>query len=281
MSKLTVKEILNLKGKRKITATNAVDYFTAKAVEIAGIDIIAAGAGLVEYSIKGETLFRRDTLEESLLTLEGVRKGAPNTFLFTGLPYGYTFVSDEEMLRCATALMKGGADAVHISGSGFRIEKIKKITRELIPCAGHLGLIPPYATWIGGLRSVGKKADEAIQIYEDALKLQEAGAIWIELECVPHKVAAEITKRIEIPIIGIGSGPECDGQYLFDCDIRGTHDGHYAKHCKKYMNVYEDSIKVFKEFRNEVESKEFPTKANSFEIEEREFEVFIEKLNKF
>jgi len=280
MAKLTAKELQNLKGKRKITMSGALDYFTAKALEISGIDIIATGAPDVETIIKGYEDGNKGTLEEALLAIEGVRRGAPNTFLMVSPPYGSTFISDEETLRTVTALIKAGADATMIQGTGIRIDKIKRITQEGIPCAGHIGLTPWYVSSLGGFRSIGKKSEEAVGLYEDALKLQEAGALYIELECIPYRVAAEITKRIKIPTIGIGSGPFCDGQVQVSIDLLGMHDSHYPKHSRKYLNIFEDKINAFKRFKEEVDNNIFPQPENSFEIEEKEFESFLEKIDK-
>ena len=274
MTKLTSKEILESKGKRKITMTTALDYFTAKAVEEAEIDIIGVGGTPVEMAFKGAESGAAAKLEEVLFCLGAVRKGAPNTFIMCSLPYGYSFVSKEDTLRNAVKIMKSGADAAKIQGAGFKVKKIRQITREGIPCTGHIGLIPQFVSSIGGFRSVGKKAGEAIMVYQDALALQEAGVIWIELECVPYKVAREITKRINVPIISIGSGKYCDGQFLHSEDILGVHNRHYPKHCKKYRDLYNDSIGAFKEFKKEVESTIFPGNENSFKIEDKEFKIF-------
>jgi 3-methyl-2-oxobutanoate hydroxymethyltransferase len=201
--------------------------------------------------------------------------------LFTVLPFGYEMLGIDDTLKNCVELIKGGADAIRIQGGGTRkLEKIRRLTEECIPCAGHLGLLPLYTTWIGGFRCQGKKADIAAKLYRDALRVQEAGAIWIEMECVPYKVAAEITKRTRIPIIGIGSGPYCDGEVQVPFDTLGIHDGHYPKHSKKYMDYYNMAIKAFSTYRDEVLKNKFPTKDYSFEIEDAEYEIFLEKIDK-
>ena len=281
MAKLTVKDILELKNKRKLTLVGAVDYFTAKALEFSGIDIIGFGGTNIEMLIKGNTTGIKATLEELLFCLEGVRNGAANTFIMASIPYGYSFINDDKTLKAAVSIMKKGADATKIQGSGIRIEKIKKITSEGIPCMGHIGLTPWYVSNIGGFKSIGKNANEAVKLYEDALLIQEAGAFAIELECIPYRVAAEITKRLDIITIGIGSGSECDGQNLHSEDILGEHDWHYPKHTKKYCNFYEESKKAFTDFKNDVQEDIFPKPDNSFEIKDEDFEIFIKAIDSF
>ena len=281
MKKLTVKDILEIKGKKKITITTAHDYYTAKAAEYAGIDIIITSGGFIRTLVKGNNLTKNETLKEGLIALEGVRRGAVNTFIVAGLPYGYPFISNDVALNSAVKFLKNGADAIHVSG--IELGTIKNLTKERIPCFGHTGLIPYHSTWFGGLRSVGKTAREAIDVYKNALALQGAGVFTIELECVPINIAKEITKLLRIPVIGIGSGPECDGQYLFSCDILGSHDGHFPRHAKKYINIYSDTINAFTQFKNDVENRKFPMENNNIKMDDKEFLKFkkdLEELSK-
>jgi 3-methyl-2-oxobutanoate hydroxymethyltransferase len=174
-------------------------------------------------------------------------------------------------------LLENGADAVKLEGAGSKAERIRKMVGEGILCVGHIGLDTEKAK-TGGFRSVGKTAAEAYQVFEDALELQDCGVVWIELECVPFKVASEITKRIRVPTIGIGSGPDCDGQFLHCEDMLGMHNRYYPKHCKKYLTVYEESVRALKKFRDEVRAGQFPTDTNSFRIRDDEFEKFMNKI---
>lgn len=278
MPKLTARDIARLRGKRKIVMSTATDYFTAKAVEAVGLDCVGTGTSLFALHSKGTMIATEITLEQELSMIRAVRNGAPNTFLTCPLPYGHT-ISDEEVLRTAVALVKAGADAIKIPGAGPRVEKIRKVVSEGIPCVGHVGLVPEFVSTLGGFRSVGKTAQEAIQVYENALSLQDAGVTWVELECVPHRVAAEITKRLEVPTIGIGSGAVCDGQVLALDDMLGTHDLHYPKHTKRYRNFYEDTIAVLQQFKEDVNSGVFPQIENSFSIRDEEFELFQQRLH--
>ena len=119
-----------------------------------------------------------------------------------------------------------------------------------------------------------RRAPEALKVYEDALAFQEAGAIAVEMECVPEKVAAEITKRLKILTISLGSGRHCDGQFLYSCDLLGTHNDHYPRHVKKYCDFFGDSVKAFRRFKEEVDSGEFPAETNIIRPNEGEYRSF-------
>ena len=283
MKKLSQKDILNLKGQRKLTMTTALNYFEAQMVEKAGIDEIGMGGTLVEMSFKGMQNGTRSKLEELLFCIRAVRRGAPNTFIMASIPYGYSFISDEETLRVAVEMVKTGADAVKIQGgSSHKVEKIKKITSEGIPCQGHIGLETMYAETIGGFQCIGKKAEEAIKIYEDALRVQDAGAFQCDFEDIPHRVASEITKRLDMLTAGAGSGPNCDIQVMVHTDLLGMGypSGHYPKHTKQYLHFYDDGIKAMKKWKKEVDDGIFPDKKeNSFEIDDNEFEKFLKKIS--
>ena len=147
--------------------------------------------------------------------------------------------------------------------------------------------MPERLTWIGGYRAVGKSADEALRVYRDVLALQEAGAFAVELEVVPHRIAAEITKRVEIFVLSMGSGSGCDGEYLFGCDILGQHDGRIPRHAKKYRDhfsemqrIEKDAAEAFGEFKADVLSGAFPSRENVVEVDEREFDTFMAEVDK-
>ena len=279
--KLTIKEIRELKSKRKIVMVSAFDYFNARAVEAAGIDVIGTAGAFINYFIRGRVFANDDTLEDALMVLEGVRNGAPNTFIFILPPFSDEFNGIDQTLKMASVLFAAGADAIRIQGATpIKLKKMEAMTEEGIPVAGHLGLMPRFTTWLGGFRCQGKKAEEAVQIYRDAKNIESAGGNWIEMECVPYKVAAEITKRVNIPIIGIGSGPYCDGEVQVHLDTLGLHDGHYPKHSKVYLSYLKDSIGALKQYKEEVESSSFPSPEYAFEITDVEFEKFLDGIDR-
>lgn len=262
MKKLTVKDILACKGKRVLTEILVTDADTARACETAGIDMLITSNALTPT----------------------VRSGAWNTFLTAGLPYGHYNASDADAIRAAFAAINDGADAVYACMS---MERTRAMANEGIPVIGHTGLVPEHITWIGGYRAVGKTADEALKVYRDTLALQEAGAFAVELEVVPDRIAAEISKRLDIFVISMGSGPYCDGHYLFACDILGTHEGHYPRHAKRYRNfnaemqrLHQEAIAAMKEFKTDVATGAYPEKGHMVPMRDNEFERFMNEIDK-
>lgn len=273
MAKLLPKDIRNLKGVRKITKVTALDYFSARIIEKAGIDIIGLDGPPVEIYYKGAQNGIEAKLDELIFCLKAIRKGAPNTFISVPIPYGYTHISNDKTLKAALALMKNGADAVKIEGSHTNLEKVERLAHENIPCISTIGLNVEISL-MEGFRCIGKKAQEALEQYKNALYLQELGIVWLEIECMPHIIAAEITKLLKIPTIGIGSGPGCDGQFLHSEDLLGMHDRYYPKHSKKYISFFEDSVTALKKFKEDIDSGQFPKEKNSFEIDDDQIILF-------
>lgn len=261
--KMTVKDLLACKGKRVLSMTTVNDHFTARAAELAGIDIVGRGG---------------DNVEEMCVALPDLRSGAPNTPLIYNIPVTYTYPSESETIRIAMLAMKHGADIIANSGNTFA--RFKALADLGIPTMGHVGLVPVKSTWVGGLVAVGKTCDQALQVYRDTVAFQDAGAMMVEMECVPEKIAAEIAKRVDLLVVSLGSGRFCDVQFMFSCDILGQHDGHYPRHSKKYRNFFDESVKAFGEYREDISSGEYPQPTNTIKIEDEEFEKFMEKVDK-
>jgi 3-methyl-2-oxobutanoate hydroxymethyltransferase len=259
--KLTIRELLDSKGQRKITMTNAPDASMAKACELAGIDIVGGRGGR--------------TIEQMCAVLDELQRAIPNTLLAFNLPTADAWVSETDAVRCALLAVKHGADIVYSSGN--HISRFQAMVELGIPCVGHVGLVPAKATWLGGYRAVGKTCEEAVKVYNDALAFQEAGAIAVEMECVPEKIAAEITRRLKILTISLGSGRHCDGQFLYSCDILGTHNDHYPRHVKKYADFFGESVKAFQQFKQEVDDGRFPQDSNTIQISDSEYEDFLKR----
>ncbi len=256
-TKLTMRDFLGSKGKSKLTQTNAADFNTARAAEEAGIDIIT-GRGLFDE-------------RQMCLGLDQIREGAPNTLIACNLPPTTAYVSDEEAIRCAMLARDHGADIIYSSGN--RLSRLKAIAELGIPVAGHVGLVPIRSTWLGGLRVVGKTLDEALYVYHETLAFQEIGAVAVEMECVPAEIAALITSQMTLITLSLGSGPDCDGQFLFSCDLLGTLDGRYPglarpysgprpRHAKQYADLHGAAVQAFAAFVNDVKTSEFPGDEN-------------------
>jgi len=262
MAKLTVKDLFALKGKRQLTEIYVRNAKEAAACEAAGIDMLI-------------TSERSDT--------QSIRAAAPNTFLTIGQAYG-DYTSAPEAVGSAFRALRNGADAVY---SGSSLGFVKAIADEGIPVVGHVGFVPYKSTWFGGFKAVGKTATEALKVYELTMAYQEAGAIAVEMEIVPHKVAAEIAKRVDILIIGMGSGTGCDAQYLFSTDILGDNEGHVPRHAKvyrdfksEYARLQQESVAAFREFREDVMSGVYPATNQLVEVKDAEYGKFLAALDK-
>ena len=258
MNKLTVKDILSAKGKKKLSEVYTHNPLEAEACEKAGIEMIVSS---------------------ELNDIKGIRNAAKNTFLTVGLPYG-TYLTEIEIVRRSFELLKIGADAIYCP-QGNKL--IKAIADEGVPVVGHSGFIPYKSTLYGGFKAYGKTAIEAKKIYDQCMKLQEAGVFAIEIEIVPHKVAELISNNIKVFMIGMGSGLGCDAQYLFAEDILGYNTGHIPRHAKVYSDIGQDferirdkSQKAFKMFKSDVEKSNYPAKEHDINIPENEFNKFAD-----
>lgn len=259
--KLTVKDLLDCKGKRKLVLTTAFDAWTAKAAQEAGVDMIVTWG---------------NDLEHLKWVMEDVRAGAPTMFVGAGLPLIEAYSSESEALRLAGCCRGLGVDVIY--ASGLVVEKFAALAHQRYPCVGHVGYLPIRNTWFGGPRAVGKTADEALQVYQDTLALQEAGVIAVEMECVPHAVAAEISKRVDILTFSMGSGPDCDGQFLFACDLLGTNSGHYPRHSKTYGRLLDEATRALSQYVSEVRSGVYPAPEHTISMQDEEHQRFLEAL---
>jgi len=260
--KLTIAELIQLKGKRQIALTTAFNGWTAQAAEAAGVDMVVTWGTSLEVT--------RSLVAE-------VRKAAPNTLIGTGLPMPEAYSSEELAIRYATELRRAGADIIYCSG--LVPEKFAAMARQHIPCCGHVGYLPVNDTWLGGPRAVGKTAPEAKKMLDDTLALEAAGCIAVEMELVPAEVAAEITSRTKMLVFSMGSGPHCDGQFIFDCDILGTNSGHVPRHAPVYANLMDEAVTAFSRYREDILNGDYPTPAHSVRMKPDERERFLAALD--
>ena len=214
-------------------------------------------------------------LEESKYVIQAVRRGAPNTLIGSGLPHP-AYASQEDCLRLAGEIRAAGTDIIYCSG--LVPDKFAGLARQHYPCCGHVGYLPVNDTWYGGPRAVGKTAVEAKQVYDNVMALEAAGCIAIEMEVVPAKVAAEIAKRTKMLIFSMGSGPDCDGQFIFAEDILGTNSGHYPRHSITYASLMDDAVKALGQYRADVVGGVYPAKKHCIGIKDDEFARFMEAI---
>lgn len=252
----------------KITMLTAYDYPTAKIIDEAGIDSILVGdsLGMVVLGYEDTT---RVTMEEMLHHIKAVERGTKRAFLIGDMPFLSFHLGRYESVRNAGRLVsEGGCKAVKLEGGREVVEDVKAILNAGIPVMGHLGYTPQSVNVFGGHKAQGKTFEAAERILEDALLLQEAGIFSLVLECVPYKLAAYITKKLDISVISIGSGADCDGQVLVTPDLLGLFRDFTPKHVKKYADMgaaYDEAVRKYIE---EVRGGIFPTPQNSFILDD-------------
>jgi 3-methyl-2-oxobutanoate hydroxymethyltransferase len=268
--KITVPELLQRKSlpaaspKRKITSLTAYDYPTARLLDAAGVDVILVGDSVAMVALGYDTTLPL-TLEEALHHAKAVRRGVQRALVVADMPYGSYHGELHESLRNAMRFVKeAGAEAVKIEGGERRLELIARLTEAEIPVMGHVGLTPQSVNALGGYRVQGKTPATADQVLRDAHAVEAAGAFAIVLEAMPRELAAEITRSVRIPTIGIGAGPDCDGQILVLHDLLGLTFQEPPKFARQYANVGEIISRAAREYCDDVQHGNFPSDAESY-----------------
>jgi 3-methyl-2-oxobutanoate hydroxymethyltransferase len=263
-------EITALKNKRKITMLTAYDYPVAELVDKAGIDIILVGDSLANV-VLGLDSTKQVGMAEMLHHTKAVRRAVKSSLLVADMPYESYQVHPEECLKNARRFIdEAGAEAVKLEWFENCPQVTKAIASSGIPVMGHIGLTPQTVDKIGGFKVQGKDAQAARKLIEQAQELEKCGCFSIVLECVPDKISALISGKINIPVIGIGAGVHCDGQVLVVNDMLGLFNRYRPKFVKKYADLSELASKAIEEFKDEVLREKFPDKEHSFGIKEEE-----------
>jgi 3-methyl-2-oxobutanoate hydroxymethyltransferase len=274
--KITVKDILSLKGKRKITMLTAYDYPLASLIDKAGIDMILVGDSLANV-VLGLDSTTKVGMPEMLHHAKAVTRAVKHALVVGDMPYDSYQLNPEESVKNALRFInEAKCDTVKLEWFDRCLEVTEKIIRAGVSVMGHIGLTPQTADKIGGFKVQGKDADAARRLIEQARKLEELGCFSIVLECVPDKIAELITKKLKIPTIGIGAGVNCDGQVLVVHDILGLFERFTPKFVKKYTNLSPLITKAIEEYKQEVIQGKFPGPEHTFSIKEEE----LNKLNK-
>lgn len=271
--------ILDLQRKKTegqpITMLTAYDYPGAILVDEAGIDLILVGDSLA-MTVLGHPNTVSVTVDEMLHHCKAVARGAKRAFLIGDMPFmSYQIERNEAVRNAGRFIKEAGMDAVKLEGGREVAETVQAIVKAGIPVMGHLGLTPQTVTKLGGYKVQGKTAAAAQHLLEDALALEEVGCFSLVLEAVPAAVAKTVTQKLTIPTIGIGAGPNCDGQVLVFHDILGLFDRFTPKFVKKYADLRPAILAALQAYRQEVEAGEFPTANHSFTIDEQELELFL------
>ena len=261
-SRKTVADIRALKGVRQLTMIHIEDELEAAARAAAGIDVLSI---------------------ETPIWRPSMREAAGDCFVQVGLQYGELQTTDDYLRGAHNAMLIGG-DCCYCSAS---TQIVERLSAEGIPIVGHVGLIPDRRTWTGGFRAVGKTLDTAMYVYRQVKTLEAAGAFAAEIEVVPARIAAEISKRTSLVLFSMGAGTGCDAQYLFSVDVLGYTPGHQPRHAKvyrdfrtEYERLQRERVAAFQEFAADVESGAYPEEQHLVPVDDDVYEQFVDYLDK-
>ena len=258
-----------------IVMVTAYDYPGALAVERAGVDMVLVGDSAA-MTVLGHDSTVPVELDEMLMLTKAVRRGLSSPFLIGDLPFGSYEVSDEQAVTTALRFVReAGCDAVKLEGGGtMSVARARAITAAGIPVMGHVGLTPQTSTALGGYKAQGRTAENARRIEREALALQEAGCFSIVFEAIPSALAAELHPKMHIPVIGIGAGPDVDGQVLVFHDLLGIREGLGARFVRRYANLLDEMTAGVSAYAEDVRSRAFPAPEHGYSIEEEQLRAF-------
>lgn len=268
MARVTPAQLRQMKERgEKIAMLTAYDYPTARMLDEAGVPVILVGdtLGMV---VLGHDSTIPVTLDDMVRHTAAVRRGAKRALIIADLPFMTYRISVEDALRNAARLVQeGGCHAVKLEGGRPVAELVRRLTDAGIPVAGHLGFTPQSILQFGSARVQGRAREAASAMLADALALEQAGAILIVLELVPTPLAGLISRRLAIPTIGIGAGPECDGQVQVISDILGLYPDFLPRHARRYAQMADTIREVAATYMREVQQGLFPTAAQSADMD--------------
>ena len=266
-AKITVSTLLEKKRNRQpITCVTAYDYAGARLVDEAGIDILLVGDSLAQVVLGYENTLPV-TIEEMLHHTKAVRRGLRRALLVADMPFGsYHASCDRAILNAARFLKEGGAEAVKLEGGQKRYEIIRKVVEAEVPVMGHIGLTPQSVHAMGGYKVQGKSLAAIEQLLKDATALDHAGVFSIVLEGIPREVAKLITEEVSVPTIGIGAGPDCDGQVLVFHDLLGLTMTPPAKFVRRYAEAGQIMREALAAYKNDVEQGAYPNDEESYHL---------------
>lgn len=269
MKKKTVLDLYEMKrNNEKVAWMTAYDYPMASFSEQAGLDMILVGdsLGMIVLGHDGTVPV---TMEDSISHCQSVRRGAPNTFVIGDMPFGSYQESPEQAVRNAVRFHKeAGVDAIKLEGGVRVADKIKAIADGGMVVFGHIGLTPQSSNAQGGFKAQGRTAESAKYVIDDALAVQEAGAMFLLVEGVPNEITKFITELLTIPVYSIGAGLDCDGQLLICGDMLGMFQKFKPKFVKKYVDIAGLAIEGISEYISEVKEEKFPAEEHFYTLAE-------------
>ena len=265
MSKITIQDILRRKQKehRNIAVLTAYDFPFAKLVDEAGIDIVLVGDSLGMVCLGYDSTLPV-TMEDMLHHVKPVSRAVKHALVVADMPFGSYQTVGSALHNAKRFIKEGGAQAVKLEGGERILDQVKSLVRAGFPVMGHLGMLPQSIRKIGGYKVQGKTKDEANQIFGEALELERAGAFAIVLECVPNSLAKRITKKLNIPTIGIGAGPDTDGQVLVLHDLLGFRSQVRPRFVRCYADLDSVIRKAVTRYRQDVLRRKFSSLEETF-----------------
>ena len=280
--KVTIRDLMKMKKKReKIVAISLHDYPTATFADMAGVDIVLIGDGSVGMTGLGYSSTVPVSMEEMMIACKAVVRGAKHPFVIGDMPFMSYQISVEQSLQNASRFMKeAGVDAIKLEGGEEVCDTVKAISEVGIPVVGHIGLTPQSASLSGGYRAQGRTAQNAKRILEDAIALEQSGAVAIVIEFATSESAKIITEGLSIPTLGWGSGPHCDGIGLNVCDILGLGLGLAPNFAKNFANLHDSILNAFNSYEKEVKESKFPEDSHCIHMKENEYNSLIKLMKK-
>ncbi len=278
--KRTIQEIRDSKTSgEKMVYMSVPDYTSAKWAEMAGVDVAVVGDSLAMIA-HGHPNTIPATMDMMVMHAAAIRRGAPNTFTLGCMPYQSYHSVDRALANATRFMQDGGTDAVKPQGGKSQAHILKALVDAGIPTASHIGMTPHTVAVFGGFKVQGKTADTAMKILEDAFAIQDAGCFMLEFEAVPAKMAAVISKQLQIPTIGIGAGVGTDGQILLCHDLLGVFTDFKPKYTKHFSNLTEMAVKGISQYIAEVKAGTFPDDEHSYGVDDKEYEKFVTMVEK-
>jgi 3-methyl-2-oxobutanoate hydroxymethyltransferase len=270
-AKLSVNDILSKKGKEKVSVITAYEYSTAKICDSAGIDILLVGdsAGMV---VLGYASTMPVGMQEMMIFCGAVARGTKRAMVVGDMPFGSYQVGPSVAVENAVQLIKAGCDAVKLEGSSEIIDAIRAIIDAGIPVMGHIGLRPQTSSLWEGYKLQGRTKEGAIKLIEEANILERSGVFSIVLEMVASEVVDAITKNVSIPTIGIGSGPNCDGQVLVLHDMLGIYQDIRPRFVKRYAELSKEIFDAVSSYNHDIKTGTFPEESNTFHMDAKELD---------
>jgi len=277
--KVSVRDVIDAKGRERLAVLTAYDYSTALVCDKAGIDILLVGDS-ASMVVLGHTTTVNIGMDEMRIFCGAVSRGSKRAMIVGDMPFGSYQPSPSVAVENAVRLIKAGCEVVKLEGGSEIISTVRAIVDAGIPVMGHIGLKPQTSSLWEGYRMQGRDAQSAMKLLGDAKELEKAGVFSIVLEMVASEVAEEITKGVKVPTIGIGSGTGCDGQVLVLHDMLGIYEDFKPRFVKRYAEMSRTIYDAVSTYITEVKGMKFPEESNTFHINPEELNGFRETMRR-